>query len=71
MLFSNDSMQSDDFVKKFVNPDMEKIVGERREIPIKNKFGEDVPVLFLLSEAEVGDDHSFTAFIQNIEVELF
>jgi PAS domain S-box-containing protein len=71
MLFSNDSMQSDDFVKKFVNPEMEKVVGERKEIPIKNKFGEDVPVLFLLSEAEVGDDHSFTAFIQNIEVELF
>lgn len=71
MLFSNESMQNDDFVKKFVNPEMDKIVGERREIPIKNKFGEDVPVLFLLSEAEVGDDHSFTAFIQNIEVELF
>lgn len=71
MLFSNDSMQSDNFVKKFVNPEMEKVVGERKEIPIKNKFGEDVPVLFLLSEAEVGDDHSFTAFIQNIEVELF
>jgi PAS domain S-box-containing protein len=71
MLFSEDSIQNDEFIKDFVTPELTKIVGERREVPIKNKFGEEVPVLFLLSEAEVGDEHSFTAFIQNVEVELF
>ncbi len=71
MLFSLEAANSDDFVTSYVNPDADKIVGERREAPIKNKFGDDVPVLFLLSEAKVGDDHSYTAFIQNIEVELF
>ncbi len=71
MLFSDDSLQNNEFIKKFTTPDAQKIIGERREVPIKNKFGEDVSVLFLLSEAEVGDDHSFTAFIQNVEVELF
>lgn len=71
MLFSADSIQNNEFIKTFVTPDLKKVIGERREVPIKNKFGEEVPVLFLLSEAEVGDDHSFTAFIQNVEVELF
>ncbi len=71
MLFSQDSIENNEFIKAFTNPELKKIVGERREVPIKNKFGEEVPVLFLLSEAEVGEEHSFTAFIQNVEVELF
>jgi PAS domain S-box-containing protein len=71
LLFSKDTAKSDEFVSAFVNPEKEKIVGERREVPILTKFGEEIPVLFLLSEAKVGDDHSFTAFIQNVEVELF
>lgn len=71
MLFSKETVKTNDFVSAFISVDGQKIVGERREIPIRNKYGEDVPVLFLLSEAKVGDDHSFTAFIQNVEVELF
>ncbi|MGV8829999.1 MAG: PAS domain S-box protein [Breznakibacter sp.] len=71
MLFSTESIKSNDFVKAFATPDMKKVVGERREVAIKDKFGEEVAVLFLLSEAQVGEDHSFTAFIQNVEVELF
>jgi PAS domain S-box-containing protein len=71
MLFSKDTAKNDDFIGKFISPDQEKIVGERREAPIKNKYGDEVAVLFLLSEAKIGDDHSFTAFIQNVEVELF
>ncbi len=71
MLFSADAIKNNDFVKAFATPDMKKVVGERREVPIKDKFGEEVAVLFLLSEAQVGEDHSFTAFIQNVEVELF
>ncbi len=71
MLFSPESCNDNEFIKAFTTPEMKKIVGERREVPIKNKFGEEVPVLFLLSEAEVGEDGSFTEFIQNVEVELF
>lgn len=71
MLFSPETIASDEFVSSFVSDSENKIVGERREVPIKNKYGDEVAVLFLVSEARVGDDHSFTAFIQNVEVELF
>ncbi len=71
LLFSKDTSKNDEFVSAFVNSEKEKIVGERREVPILTKFGEEIPVLFLLSEAKVGNDHSYTAFIQNVEVELF
>ena len=71
MLFTEETANSNVFVTKLVTAGESKLVGERREIPIKNKFGEEIPVLFLLSEAHVGDDYSVTAFIQNIEVELF
>ncbi len=71
MLFAEDDIAKNDFIKAFVTPDMQKVIGERKEVSIKDKFGEKVPVLILLSEAEVDGEHSFTAFIQNIEVELF
>lgn len=71
MLFSKETAKTDEFIGKFISDGEDKIVGERREAPIKNKYGDEVAVLFLLSEAKVGDDHSYTAFIQNVEVELF
>ncbi len=71
MLFAEDDIAKNDFVKAFVTPGLQKVIGERKEVSIKDKFGEQVPVLILLSEAEVDGEHSFTAFIQNIEVELF
>ncbi len=70
-LFSKDATKNDAFVSAFVNSDGSKVIGERKEVPILNKYSEEIPVLFLLSDAEVGDDHSYTAFIQNVEVELF
>ncbi|MCU4155179.1 PAS domain S-box protein [Carboxylicivirga sp. A043] len=71
MLFSETTAANDEFISAFVNSDKSKIIGERREAPIKNKVGSEEPVLFLLSEAQVGEDHSYTAFIQQVEVELF
>lgn len=71
ILFPAHALQDDEFVKAFANPELKKIVGVRKEIPIKNKFGEEAAALFLISEAEVGEEHSYTAFIQNVEVELF
>lgn len=71
ILFPESALSNDEFVTAFANPEMKKIVGVRKEIPIKNKFGEEAAALFLISEAEVGEEHSYTAFIQNVEVELF
>lgn len=71
MLFSKEIIENDDFVARYVDPEREKIVGKRQEIKITNNSGEELPVLILLSDAKLGDEHSFTAFIQNIEVELF
>lgn len=71
MLFSKETTKTNEFVAAFVTKEGNKIIGERREIPIRNKYGEDVPVLFLLSEAQVDNSFSYTAFIQNVEVELF
>ena len=71
MLFSKDTVKSDEFLNAYLTVGSKKIVGERKEVPIKNKYGDEIPVLILLSEAQVGDDHSYTAFIQNVEVELF
>jgi len=71
MLFADDKAKNDAFINAYVTTGAQKVIGERKEVPIKTKFGEEVYVLFLLSDAQTGEDHSFTAFIQNVEVELF
>lgn len=71
MLFSKDVIDSDEFVQKYVEPGENKIIGVRKEASITTRTGELKPVLFLISDAKVGEEHTFTAFIQNIEVELF
>lgn len=71
MLFSKETVKTDNFVTEFVSKEGKKIVGERREVPIQTKYGEEIPVLILLSEAQMGEEFSYTAFIQNVEVELF
>jgi PAS domain S-box-containing protein len=71
ILFSKEVIKNDEFVSKYVNPNADKIIGVRKEVHIKDSTGEEKPVLFLLSEAQFGNDYSYTAFIQNIEVELF
>ncbi len=70
-LFSDDTIKNDEFVARYVAPGPNKDVGMRKEINIKDNNGEEKPVLILLSVAEVNDEYNFTAFIQNIEVELF
>lgn len=71
MLFSNEQIKSDEFINHLVEPGENKQIGKRTEIRIKTKQGEDKNVLALLSDAKVENEHTFTAFIQNIEVELF
>ncbi|PLX17942.1 MAG: hypothetical protein C0599_12915 [Salinivirgaceae bacterium] len=71
MLFNPDIIENDEFVNKFVTTNSDKFVGERREISISTKDGDNVQVLMLLSDATVDKVHTYTAFIQKIEVELF
>lgn len=70
-LFSKEIIENNEFIKKYVDPNQEKIIGKRQEVNITTKSGEETPVLMLLSDAKIGEEHWFTAFIQNIEVELF
>ncbi len=60
-----------EFTKSFLDPKSDKLVGERREIEITDSEGEDIPVIIILSGAILEDEVSYTAFIQNISVDLF
>lgn len=71
ILFSEQNIQQYDFAQSMVTPGAKKLTGMRQEVKITTKDGNDIPVLVLLSEAKVDDEHTYTAFIQNIEVELF
>jgi len=71
VLFSEENIKDDEFISRLVAPGTNKMIGQRKEIKITNKEGDDVSVLVLLSEAKVEDENTYTAFIQNIEVELF
>jgi len=71
ILFSEEIIKTDEFVNKLVTPDSNKLISQRKEIRITNSDGVDANVLVLLSEAKVEDENTYTAFIQNIEVELF
>lgn len=53
MLFAPETAKNDAFVHAYVTTEENKVIGERKEVPIKNKFGDEIPVLFLLSEAQV------------------
>ena len=71
MLFNPETIKSDEFLVKYTTRTENKLVGERKEIRIRKKTGEELPVLILLSKAHVENEITFTAFIQRIEVELF
>ncbi len=71
VLFPGDAAKRDEFIATYVDPDKLKIIGQRKEITIVNKDGDEIPVLILLSEARVGKEYTYTAFIQNISVDLF
>ena len=55
----------------FLKSDKNHLKGNRTEVKIVNKNGEELPVLLTLSEVKIGEEYTYTAFIQNISVELF
>ncbi|MFC2138138.1 PAS domain S-box protein [Bacteroidota bacterium] len=71
ILFNEEQQEKNEFIKKFVTPGHDKMVGIRQEISIVNNKGEELPVLILLSQANVENEFNYTAFIQNISVDLF
>ncbi len=58
-------------VIKFLKSDKNYLKGNRTEVNILSKAGEEIPVLLTLSEVKIGNEYTYTAFIQNISVELF
>jgi len=71
ILFPNGNQGKDAFLDAYLDPEGEKIIGQRREINITTKDGDELPVLMLISEAKIGKEVTYTAFIQNISVDLF
>jgi PAS domain S-box-containing protein len=71
MLFDPKTCEEDEFLHAYVSPGDIKMTGVRKEIKIRTKAGNELPVLILLSNAQVDRENTYTAFIQTIEVELF
>jgi PAS domain S-box-containing protein len=71
MLFDTKSIDNDPFVASYVGPGNQKNIGMRKEVKMLAKNNNEVPVIILLSMAELEDETTYTAFIQNLEVELF
>ncbi|MFW5892487.1 MAG: PAS domain S-box protein [Bacteroidota bacterium] len=58
-------------VFQFLQSDQNHLKGNRTEVNIENNAGEKIPVLLTLTEVKIGNEYTYTAFIQNISVELF
>ncbi|MBS3807757.1 MAG: PAS domain S-box protein, partial [Bacteroidales bacterium] len=70
-LFPDEKNKREEFIERLLDPQKDKIVGERKEVTIVNSNHEEIPVIILLSMAKVEDETTYTAFIQNISVDLF
>jgi len=70
MLFAAKTIDKDEFVRRYIGPGDNKIIGKRKEVMIKTKDGNEIPVFVLLSKAQVEKENTYTAFIQSIEIEL-
>lgn len=72
MLFSQVKNEKDDeMVYTLTHPEKRKLIGIRKETNIITKEGEQKPILIMIAGAKVQNEYTYTAFIQNIEVELF
>lgn len=71
LLFPDSVVAESEFLAAYLDPQAEKVVGERKEVKVVSSSGEEKDVLMLLSEARVGRKVSYTAFVQNISLDLF
>ncbi|MFO8066711.1 MAG: PAS domain S-box protein [Bacteroidales bacterium] len=65
------SESKDGEVTKFLQSPDNHLTGRRTEVNIVDKNGEEIPILLTLSGVKIGNEYTYTAFIQNISVELF
>ncbi len=65
-LFSDEMIDTDDFIAKYVGPGDNKVTGTRKQIKIRTKKGTEKTVLALLSKAVVEGENSYTAFLQEM-----
>jgi len=70
-LFSEENYSDNEFVKALIDPKADKIVGERKELYIYNNQGDELDVIIILSVARLENEVNYTAFIQNVSVDLF
>lgn len=71
LLFPDSVVEESEFLAAYLDPQAEKVIGERKEVKVVSSTGEEKDVLMLLSEARVGRKVSYTAFVQNISLDLF
>jgi len=63
--------QHNTFIKQYLASGIKKVIGKRIEKHIIDSTGKKIPILLTIAEAKVAEQFTFTAFIQNISVELF
>ncbi len=71
LLPENMSSLNNEFITNYLENKMERWVGLRSEINVTNADNEEIPVLITVSQARLENDNTFTAFIQNVSIELF
>ena len=64
------SLNSGDVIG-YLKSEANRFKGARSEVTAADKWGNELSLLLTISEAQIGDDYTYTAFIQNISVELF
>jgi hypothetical protein len=55
----------------FSQGNQSKELGIRTEVSFTDKSGEEISVLITLTQASLGDERTYTLFVQKISVELF
>lgn len=63
--------KEDEMLYTLTHPEKRKLIGIRKETSILTKEGAPADVILILAGAKVQNEYTYTAFIQNIEVELF
>ncbi len=71
LLFPEDVVASNEFLQSYIDPQGQKIIGARNEVDTRDFGGDELNLLMLLSEAQMGRTVRYTAFIQNNTLDLF
>jgi len=58
-------------IEDFLSINLNNWLNSRTEVSMENSMGEEVNILVTIAEAKVGSEVTYTAFIQNVSIELF